>query len=334
MKVLCFLKRYCPDVVFLQETHLEASDFHRMNKLWVGQVFGSPSVQGKAGVLTLLHKNFSHTSDDGGRESIVTISQGGRVTALCNMYGPNGDNAPFFQNLGVQVHEMTADAVILGRDLNTVLSPREDRKSSKAPRHAPPDRRSDMVLPPFLEVTGLRDVWRDCNPEGRDFTHFSHAHQSWSRLDYILTSKFLSPRVLSIDIGPLIISDHAPVILQLADVQPKGGDFVWRFPAHMVRDDSFKELLQGWWLEYSYANESHRSDPALFWNAAKAVMRGRIMSYVSTYKMKTKQAYEAASTNLREAYTLFKDSPSPQNRERWLQSKQEFELWVERKESF
>lgn len=34
------------------ETHLQEEDFHRMQKLWVGAVYGAPAVGRKAGVLT------------------------------------------------------------------------------------------------------------------------------------------------------------------------------------------------------------------------------------------------------------------------------------------
>lgn len=78
MKVLRFLKRYQPDIVFLQETHLTENDFHRMNKMWVGYIYGSPAVGGKAGVLTMINRSFSqafisHDNDLEGRISIVNI---------------------------------------------------------------------------------------------------------------------------------------------------------------------------------------------------------------------------------------------------------------------
>lgn len=57
MKVLRHLKRFHPDVVFLQESHLVVEDFHRMAKLWVGLVFGSPAVGGRVDVLTLIIKH-------------------------------------------------------------------------------------------------------------------------------------------------------------------------------------------------------------------------------------------------------------------------------------
>lgn len=68
------------------------------------------------------------------------------------------------------------------------------------------------------------------------------------------------------------------MILQILDIYPKGSDFMWHFPAYLTKDDSFRKLLRGWWLEYSL-NAAQMSDPSLFWNATKAVMRVRIMAY-------------------------------------------------------
>lgn len=56
MAVLRHLKHLKTIVAFLQETHLTEADFTRMRKLWVGQVFGSPAIKGKADVLLLMHK--------------------------------------------------------------------------------------------------------------------------------------------------------------------------------------------------------------------------------------------------------------------------------------
>lgn len=102
-KVLRFLKRYHPNVVCLQKTHLPEGDFHSMMKLW--EVYGSPATGGKASVLTLVNRNFphsfvSHENDSEGRVSVVKVLCGGNELALCNIYGPNGDNAAFFLGSG------------------------------------------------------------------------------------------------------------------------------------------------------------------------------------------------------------------------------------------
>lgn len=57
MAILRHLKHLKADIEILQETHLSAEDFSHMRKLWVGQVFGSLAVRGKAVVPLLIHKN-------------------------------------------------------------------------------------------------------------------------------------------------------------------------------------------------------------------------------------------------------------------------------------
>lgn len=111
----------------------------------------------------------------------------GMELVFCNIYGPNGDNNFFSKNLGIKLRNIPSGALIVGGDLNTVHSPDEDRQGPRTTnRLLAQHRQSDKVLPALLQVTGLRDAWRDTHPEGRDFTFFSHARQSWSRIDYFL----------------------------------------------------------------------------------------------------------------------------------------------------
>lgn len=131
----------------------------------------------------------------------------------------------------------------------------------------------------------------------------------------------LTPKRLSAEIGSIVISDL--VIIQISDVYPRGSDFTWPFL------ERFTQGLVAWIFHLKWGP----NDPSLFWNAAKAVIRVRIMSYVATYKQKTKLAYDTASSKLREAYTAFKTCSSPQNKEQWSIAKTELELWVERREN-
>lgn len=71
LKILHHLKRLKTDIALLQETRLTPPDFHCMRKLWVGNVLGSSSLDHKAGVIILIHKNlpykvlFVHTDNQG-----------------------------------------------------------------------------------------------------------------------------------------------------------------------------------------------------------------------------------------------------------------------------
>lgn len=169
-------------------------------------------------------------------------------------------------------------------------------------------------------------MWRDTTPRA-EITHISPTLTSLGPLSFnfggvvpkIVVGRDWTPG----NFGPCP-SDN-PII--------RVSDFAWRFPAHLVKDESFGELLRGWWLEYSSLNEAQITYPSLFWNAAKAVLRGHIMSFVATYNKTSKLAYDAASSKSHDTYTAFKTCSSPQNRKWWSLAKSEFEIWGDRMEN-
>lgn len=287
MQILRHLKKLRPDIAMLQETHLGEGDLSRMKKLWVGTVYGSPAQGNRAGVLTLIHKHFPHTlvshdTDEEGRISHLVIDHYGERLNLFNVYGPNGENKEFFHELGVRVGCTRSENTLVGGDFNTVGHPSEERQAETSSERNTPSRSADRVLPPFLQDTGLSDCWRDSHPDSREYTHYSHAHKSWSRIDLLLLSDGLRKRLQSADIENMVISDHSPVCVTLWETLPRGTDIIWRFPAHLTRNEGFRTLLQGWWLEFLSDNKNHLGSPPLLWATAKAVLRGRIMGYVNS----------------------------------------------------
>ncbi|KAM4029731.1 LOW QUALITY PROTEIN: uncharacterized protein ACNLHF_022387 [Anomaloglossus baeobatrachus] len=236
-------------------------------------------------------------------------------------------NKSFFEDIERKIILDNSPLIITGGDFNTVHKIDEDRRSQSRAPH-----REENALPSLLNQTGLRDVWRWLHPDAREFTHFSHVHQSWSRIDYLLTSESLLNRLKSVEIYDLVISDHAPVGMELTDKVVRGTDFIWRFPAFLTKDEGFNDKLRCWWEEFIFDNREHIDQTALFWNTAKTVLRGRILLYVSSLKKKVKEGYSESSAKLRHAYTEFLQNPSAQNREHWKLVKQEFEMWLDRRE--
>lgn len=49
-------------------------------------------------------------------------------------------------------------------------------------------------------------------------------------------------------------------------------------------DVEFQALLRGWWLEYTTTHAGHASTPGLYWETAKVVLRGHIVSYANKLK--------------------------------------------------
>lgn len=94
MKILRHLKRHKVDIALLQETHLQVEDYHRMRKLWVGEVVGSPALGNKAGVMILFNKNLSYNilsveNDTHGRLVTTGVKFPTFSIQITNVYAPN-----------------------------------------------------------------------------------------------------------------------------------------------------------------------------------------------------------------------------------------------------
>lgn len=246
--ILRHLKRLKADVALLQETHLDEKDFFRLRFSWVGKVFGSSAQANKAEVITLIHKNLNcevtySRSDMEGRWSHIVLNIGNQPISIFNVYGPNTDSKIFYRGLETHLHLDTITTRIVGGDFNSVVQAEEDRKGRRGTNQTTRVQRSP--LPTFLHNCHLVDAWRALHPDGRECTHFSHPHNSWSRIDYMLLSQGMMQRVESLEIGNMVISDHSPVIAQLTEKTPRGKDYLWRFPTCLASDEEFQALHRG-----------------------------------------------------------------------------------------
>lgn len=315
--ILSHLKQFGADVALLQEMHLEAKDFPHLHYSWVGGVYGSSAQAHKAGVITLLHKGLNcevihQQSDADGRWLQLILKIGDQTISFHNVYGSNADSRDFFQRLKARMHSDSTVSRIVGGDLNVVVNNTEDQRGPTGRLGGPRTHSSPLMS--FLPNCQLLDSWRTLHPDGREFTHYSHPHNSWSRIDCLLISQTMLQRVDLVLIGDMVISDHAPVILQLTDVLPRGIHYLWRFPTHLSSDEEFQAVLRGWWLEYTATPVEHANTPGLYWETAKAVLRGHIMSYMNKLKRQVNDKILTLSQTLRCAYTLFQENTSTQRR--------------------
>lgn len=88
MSILRHLKRLRTDVTLLQETHPSADNL--THKLWVGEVYGSPEVGCKAGMVILLHRNLRHAvrnvrTDSTGCKMRIHMTLGAKDIAITNV---------------------------------------------------------------------------------------------------------------------------------------------------------------------------------------------------------------------------------------------------------
>lgn len=102
-QVINRLKHLRSKIVFLQETHLMASDIPCLKKRWLGQVIYSYNNYAR-GVAILVHKSvpFRITQSIQDPTGRYVIAQGNIMSFkvnLINIYGPNEDMLSFFEKL-------------------------------------------------------------------------------------------------------------------------------------------------------------------------------------------------------------------------------------------
>ena len=182
------LKHLGSKIVLLQETHLTSGEVIRLRRRWQGQVFVANFSSHARGVAILIHKSIpfqvnTTTLDPGGRFIILQGSLFGQNLILVNVYGPNKDEPQFYNNIFPTLASLRGD-IIIGGDFNCALNPDFDRNGNQVSSH----NQSRKIILNFMEELGLCDVWRERNPDKREFSCYSTTHKTFSRLDFFLFS--------------------------------------------------------------------------------------------------------------------------------------------------
>lgn len=216
-RILSHLKHLKTDVAFLQETHLIPRDHHRIRASWVGQCYHSNFSCKARGAAILFHKKVQFTlskmiSDNQGRFIIVIGSLNNVATALVNLYAPNWDDEAFVTKVMSFLPDLNSYQLILGGDLNCAIDPLLDRSS---PRQHTPSKMAKAFSSLMTHIGGV-DPWRFLNPDKKLFSFYSQVHTTFSRIDNFFIDNNLLPAVTHTEYSAKVISDHAPLLLDLS----------------------------------------------------------------------------------------------------------------------
>lgn len=236
-KVLQLLKKMSSDIVFLQELHLKSGGINFLKKQWVGEAFESTYTSKSRGVGILISKSLpfsliSKYSDPEGRYLIIQCEIHGDKYTLINIYSPPSVDMKFLKNIQEIIDSMLTGTIVCAGDFNhifTELDSSNPTRKSKVPE----------VLLEFLSLNNLTDIWRQMHPRDKDYTHYSHVKNSYSRLDYIFISKEGVEDVITSKIHDIIISDHAAVTCIMCPLTNKVSHKIWRMNRKHLYDEEF-----------------------------------------------------------------------------------------------
>ena len=110
--------------------------------------------------------------------------------------------------------EMNSNTIIVG-NFNTLLTPVDGSTKQKISKET-------QTLNDTMDQLDLIDIYRTYHPKTMNFTFFSSAHRTFSRIDHILGHKSSLSKFKKVEIISSIFSDHNAVRL---DVNYRGKNY-------------------------------------------------------------------------------------------------------------
>lgn len=176
----------------------------------------------------------------------------------------------------------TSGVLICGGDWNIQLQPSLD-----SPNRTKNIRPEALYVKKLLKEIGMIDIWREFHPYDKHFTFFPHPHSVYSRIDYLFMLNLDRHRIINCDTGVRDFSDHAGVYLTLhLDNKPK--ETLWRRNTSLLNDPQCQKYIKTEFKDYMTHNDNGAVSPSTLWDAAKAVIRGKLMMW-SAQKKKEKE---------------------------------------------
>lgn len=282
-KVISQLKKMQCSIALLQETHLTDTEHNKLRREWVNLVYSAS--HGKTrGVAILISKTLPFCTekvikDKTGRYVMVIGNVGGVQISIMNVYAPNEYDNAFFKEIANIVTDNAKGLLIMGGDFNAVQNGRLD----KVPADMGTMNKKTRTLNNLLTELGLKDPWRAKNPKGKDFSFFSSVHNTYSRIDFFCLPQGDLYRVIDCHIEPITLSDHAPVLLKIKLGACSSFKY-WRLNVSLLNDKEIVKEIKQQVKEYFEINDNGEVNPAILWDGAKAVIRGKCIQISSRMK--------------------------------------------------
>ena len=127
---------------------------------------------------------------------------------IINIYAPNRGAARYTSQLLTKIKRHIKNKTLIVGDFNTPLSAIDRSPKQKINKET-------RALNDILDQMDLIDIYRTLHPRTTEYSFFSNAHGTFSRIDHILGHKTGLNRYQKTEIIPCIFSDHNALKLEL-----------------------------------------------------------------------------------------------------------------------
>ena len=197
----------------LQETHFRPRNTYRLQVRGWKKIFHVNGNQKKVGVAILISDKIDFKiktiiRDKEGHYIMIKGSIQEEDMTIVNIYATNIGAPQYIRQMLTAIRgEINSKKIIVG-DVNTPLSPMD--RSSKMKMN-----KETQALNDTLNKMELIDIYRTFHPKTTEYTFFSSAHGTFSRIDHILGHKSSLGKCKKIEIVSNIFSDHNAMRLDI-----------------------------------------------------------------------------------------------------------------------
>ena len=208
-----WIKKQDPYICCLKETNFRPRDTYRLKVRGWKKIFHANGNQKKAGVAIYISDKIDFkiktiTKDKEGQYLMIKGSIQEKDITIVNIYAPNIGAPQYIRQMLTAIKgEIDSNTVIIG-DFNSPLSPVDRSSKMKINKET-------QVLNDTLNKMDLIDIYRAFHPKTTEYTFFSGAHGTFSRIDNTLGHKSSLGKFKKIEIISSIFSDHNAMRLDI-----------------------------------------------------------------------------------------------------------------------
>ena len=148
-------------------------------------------------------------------------------------------------------------------DFNTSLTPMDRSAKQKINKET-------QALNDTIDQIDLIDIYRTVHPKTADYTFFSSAHGTFSRIDHILGHKSSPSKFKKIEIISSIYSDHNAMRLEInyREKNVKNTN-TWRINNTLLNNQEITEEIKEEIKKYLETNDNENQTIQNLWDVAK-----------------------------------------------------------------
>uniref|UniRef100_A0A8P0TAN8 RNA-directed DNA polymerase n=1 Tax=Canis lupus familiaris TaxID=9615 RepID=A0A8P0TAN8_CANLF len=312
-RVSDWIKKQDPSICCLQETHFRQKDTYSLKIKGWRTIYHSNGPQKKAGVAILISDKLKFTPktvvrDEEGHYIILKGSIQQEDLTILNIYAPNVGAAKYINQLLTKVKKYLDNNTLILGDFNLALSILDRSSKQNISKET-------RALNDTLDQMDFTDIYRTLHPNSTEYTFFSSAHGTFSRIDHILGHKSGLNRYQKIGIVPCIFSDHNALKLELNHNKKFGRTSnTWRLRTILLKDKRVNQEIKEELKRFMETNENEDTTVQNLWDAAKAVLRGKYIAIQASIQKLERTKIQKLTLHIKELEKKQQIDPTPKRR--------------------